>query len=239
MSKSLPVDVYIRLKAFKEAISTHNNININDVNKIYNLILNLLKTQKVNLDKYNYFLICTNKQTHTGKFCLSYNEYFDSYVQKYEEKSLTAIITDFNEKFFFECFDNKNLLEDEKKSLITQMNLEATTLKNTISKCIIDQTSNPNNVNNEIFKDLYPQTYFQNTLQKYTPPETYIILRETIDEVNFMYIFDAIPLLNCIHKENKNPETSKPFTDRQYANLTSKYALQLKMIARYHKGKII
>jgi hypothetical protein len=243
MSRTLSTDTFIKLKVLRETLDTHSTLNDTDKKYMYNLTSNILKTVTVDFNKYNLFLLYTNKKTNTGRFCLTYNEFLDDCITKRNEKVLTNLITDFKENVFFEFYDNKLLDENDKKIIKNMCDTEFIVLKNTIDMCIKNEEISKN-----ILAQIYPtifndylsyaaQTVSSNPTYIYTEIPENIFIKTNELGLNKIYIFNLLELLLVIYKENKNIQTGEPFDIKTFEGLNIKYDKEIKMIKRYYKGK--
>ena len=238
MSKTVSTDIFIKIKALRECLDTHTNLTDETKKYLIYLAQNIFKTKTLDFDKYYLFLLYTNKNTNTGRFCLTYNEFLDDKILQKDEKILTNLITEFKEHFFFEFYDNKLLTESDKSSIKQMVDMEYVVLKNTIELCIKNEE-----ISGSIFKDVYPNIFNNFLMQPhesnfvYTGIPEFIYLKLPFEKINKLYIFNMMELLLIISVENKNPQTNEAFDEKTFNNLNIKYDKVIKMIKRYYKGK--
>jgi hypothetical protein len=241
MSNSISTDTFIKYKSLRESLDTHPSLNNSDKKYVIELASNLLKKGTINTDKYYYFLLYSNKNTNTGRFCLTYHKYLIDTIKEKNTNMLNDWILNFKEDSFFELYGNK-LLDDTEKAVIKQMlDIEYAILKQTIEYIIANELISVDIFNGDIYNGNFNKLLETNKLNYIyieIPPHIYVSELEPINNtsVKKLYIFDFMELLFILTEKNYNPTTKIEFSLITYTQLTDKYAKEIKMIKRYFKN---
>jgi len=247
-------------KALREVLDTHINLNdthkkyaINTISNILNSLINpkILENNSFLTDKnisflenfnlqnaYYKFLLYSNLETNTGKYCMTYNELLDDAIIKKDNSLLNNFIKEFKHILFFEFYDNKHLDDVERKTIESTLDIEFNAIQNTLNYAIINEDIKPN------FLVGYDNLY-QKQLSSFKFDKTILFNDDIIkitdiyqeNKIPYIFKFKSFDILSILAFENKNPDTLEAFTISVYDNLLIKYSKEIKMIKRYFKGK--
>lgn len=244
-TKIIPQEVINAKRFFEETMRNNKKIlnsnkyfyKMEDIEWMTQMWIKHYDKIRENPKHYYMTLLLLNRNTHSGRFALVYNDLIYAMVEKRKEKEFVKLLL-YPE--FPELFDNKYLDANEKKHLekmfyseLKSLNLLMKFYENSKKIELI-----PSKTYNECFLQVSMMENNDSELElmKYASFEspTFATLAEYNENTDtyHMYSFDLLDLITLIVFQENNFYTNKPFSEQNIENVLGKYSTEVKMVKR-------